>query len=242
MNSFVLLIIVVERLSGLEISLRGCPILNNFTLPKLLTSPLLYSCNSLVVKALRVFPQFKVFYLDKLVFYPRLIVEYPPWSNLSIVSPFCNLAKAPYCQWMGEISETVPSSLLCLACKPRWHNSSLSFKIFQKSSKSFAEQAASTKLIVTTNLLIYIFLYSSEYTLYFIKYLRLYSLNLPYCLIRLGCWLTIITGFSLSAWPIYYFFFYFRSFHVLIFIIRCSSNSFRFVPAIYAIFSTFSRK
>nr|DAJ59379.1 MAG TPA: hypothetical protein [Bacteriophage sp.] len=39
----------------------GCPILNNFTIPWSLTSPLAYPYTNLVIKALRAFPQLDSF-------------------------------------------------------------------------------------------------------------------------------------------------------------------------------------
>ena len=61
--------------------------------------------------------------------YPNDIVEYPSYSNLSIVSPFFNLANAPYCHKIGATSEGVPFNLSCLHIKALKHNSKRSSKI-----------------------------------------------------------------------------------------------------------------
>ena len=86
--------------------------------------------------------------------YPREMVEYPPYNNLSMVSPFFRRASAPFCQRIGATSEGVPFNLSCLAINALWQSSSLSSISSQNLFISLPEEhATSTRFKVTTPLI-----------------------------------------------------------------------------------------
>ena len=83
--------------------------------------------------------------------YPSEMVEYPPYSSLSIGSPFFSRAQAPYCHRIGAASDSVPFSRSWRHSSARWHSSMRSSKMRQNLSMLPPElRAMSGRFTVTT--------------------------------------------------------------------------------------------